>query len=450
MDYMQLVKDVAAKAAANGAEAEAYLEEQSQTEIKVDRGEVEQLSQSGSLGLGVRVIKNGQTGYAYTSDLSDEGVGATIKAAVELAEVATPDENRSLPDPQPITEEDLKLFDPGFDDITADQKINFLKQVEQAALNYDKRVIMTNMTTYGDQSSTVYLANSKGFAGSYRNTAAYSFLMGVAKGEDGMMNAMNLAVGQSLHDLDAGEIGAGAGKRAVQLLDGKQVPTQKTTVVFDALVTGELLGYLAMAMTAQSMQRGRSFLVDKIGQDIASDKVTLLDNGRLPGGWASAPFDAEGVPTKATRLIDEGVFQTVIYDSYTARQDGVESTGNARRGSHRDMPTLAPSNFMMQPGHISQEDLFAGIEQGLYVTTIMQTGGINPVNGDCSMAANGLWIENGKLTKPVNGVTVATTLPELLKNISEVANDLRVVPFAGAVGAPTIRVDDVMVGGSEG
>jgi len=263
-----------------------------------------------------------------------------------------------------------------------------------------------------------------------------------------MMNALNLGVSNFFKELDAEEIGRGAGKRAVELLSGEIIETQTCTVVFDPMVAGEIFAYLSMALTAEAMQRGRSFLIDKMGQDVASDKVTLLDNGRLPGGIASAPFDGEGVPTSATRLIDEGVLQNVIYDSYTASRDGKQSTGNAARGGHRSLPTLAPTNFYLQPGHATREELIAGVENGLYVTTIMQTGGINPVSGDCSMGANGLWIENGKLTRPINGVTVATTLQNLLMNISEVANDLRILPFYGAIGAPTIRVDNVTVGGA--
>jgi PmbA protein len=141
------------------------------------------------------------------------------------------------------------------------------------------------------------------------------------------------------------------------------------------------------------------------------------------------------------------VFQAVIYDSYTARRDGVKATGNATRSSHRELPALRPTNFYLQPGVVSRDALIAGVERGLYVTSIMQTGGINPITGDCSMGANGLWIEKGVLTHAVNGVTVATTLPDLLKNISEVASDLRIVPFMGAIGAPTIRVENVTVGG---
>ena len=446
-DYMQLAKDVVEKTAAFGVDAEVFISSETETEIKVDRGEVERLTQASSFGLGVRAIKDGRTGYAYTSDFSDEGIDSVVKSAVELSEVATQDEYRTLPETQSISDEDLKIYDPDLENVPTEKKVAFIKAVEKAALDYDERIIMTNMCSYFDGIVHVYLANSNGFAGSYSRTVAGAFLFGLAKDENGMRNAMDLDMSNFFKDLNAEKIGRGAGKRAVDLLSGKTVETQTCTVVFDPLVGSQIMASLAQALTAQAMQRERSFLINKMGQDVASDKVTLLDNGRMPGGFASAPFDGEGVPTSATRLIDEGVLQNVIYDSYTAGRDGVQSTGNAGRNGHRSMPGLAPTNFYMQPGQVTQEELIAGVEKGLYVTDIMTVGGINPVNGDCSMGANGIWIEDGKLTHSINGVTVATTLSDLLMNVSEVANDLRVVPFFGAIGTPTIRVDNVTVAG---
>ncbi len=450
-DYLQLAQDVVKKLAARGVEADAVIMDDAETRVRVDRGEVEQLSQSGSRGIGIRVIDGGRVGYAYTADFSSESLDEAASAAYDLAQVATPDEFRALPESQPIPDdvlnEDLEIWDDDLPGVPTDAKIALAKDVEQAALDYDPRVVMTVHCTYADGISRVYLANSKGFAGSYQRTVAYSYLDGVGRDEGGQTMAMGLGVSNFFSDLDAEAIGQEAGKRAVDLLGGQPVETQTGTVVFDAMVMADILGTISQALTAQAMQRGRSYLLGKMGQDVGSDKVSIVDNGRLKRGLASAPFDGEGVPTSATRLIDEGVLQNVIYDSYTARKDGVKSTGNAQRGSHRGLPRLGPSNFYLQPGTASFDKLIAGVHRGLYVTSIMQVGGINSINGDCSMGASGIWIENGKLTRPVTGVTVATTLEDLLKNVAEVANDLRVVPFGGAIGAPTVRVEGVRIGG---
>ena len=449
MNYLELAQDVVRRAAARGVEAEAIIIDEQETLIRVDRGQVEQLSQSGSKGLGVRVIDGGRVGYAYTSDFSTESVKETWQAAIELARVATPDEHRALPDPQPIPGEDLEIWDPDLPGISTEEKVALAKEVEEAALAYDPRVAMTDHCTYQDGISHVYLANSRGFAGAYDRTVAVSYVTGIGRDEGGQTADHGLGVSNFFRDLDPQAIGREAGQRAVQILGGQPVKTQKATVVFDPMVTGEILGYLSMALTAEAMQRGRSFLIGKMGQEVGADIVSLLDNGRLKRGLASAPFDGEGVPTSASRLIDEGVLQNVIYDSYTARKDGAASTGNAQRGSHRSLPSLGPSNFYLQPGSLSHKEIIAGVERGFYVTRIMQTGGTDPITGDCSMGASGLWIENGQLTRPVSGVTVATTLPDLLQNIVVVGDDLRVVPFMGVIGAPTIRVEGVTIGGTK-
>jgi PmbA protein len=448
-DYLELAQDVARRASTRGVEAEAIIIDEQETMIRVDRGQVEQLSQSGSKGLGVRVIDSGRVGYAYTSDFSAASIEETWQAALDLARVATPDEHRALPDPQPIPDEDLEIWDPDLPAVSTEEKIAFAKQVEEAALAYDPRVVMTNRCTYQDAIAHVYLANSRGFAGAYDRTVAISYAIGIGRDEGGQTEAFGLGVSNYYRDLDAEAIGREAGQRAVQILGGQPVETQTATVVFDPMVTGEILGYLSMALTAEAMQRGRSFLIGKMGQQVGADRVSLLDNGRLKRGLASAPFDGEGVPTSATRLIDEGLLQDVIYDTYTARKDGVASTGNAQRGSHRSLPSLAPSNFYLQPGILSPDEIIAGVDRGLYVTRIMQTGGTDPITGDCSMGASGLWIENGQLTRPVTEVTVATTLPDLLQNIVAVGDDLRVVPFMGIIGAPTIRVEGVTIGGTK-
>jgi PmbA protein len=315
INYLELAKEVV-KRAANGVEAEVIITRGSETHIRVSQGEVEQMSQSGARGMGVRIIDGGRTGYAYTSDFSDDSIEKTWRTAVELAKVATPDPYRALPDPRPIPDEDLDIWDKKLPAVTTQDKIAFLRRVEQAALDYDPRVIVTQWCTYEDTVEHVHLANSRGFAGEYGRTVVASFLIGVARGDDGVMtNAFGLGVSNFYDDLDPEAIGREAGEKSVSLLGGKPVPTQVGTVVLDPIVGGQVLTALASALSAEAWQKKRSFLLDKMGQQVGSDMVTLMDNGRLKRGLASAPFDGEGVPTSATRLIDEGVLQNLIYDS---------------------------------------------------------------------------------------------------------------------------------------
>ncbi len=447
-DYLELTKEIAARAAVDGAEAEVIITDERETTVQVEGGNVEKLSQAGSRGMGVRVINGGKTGYAYTSDLSEESVEQTWKTAVELSQVATADEFRKLPEPQPIPEADLGIYDAKLVDLPVEQKVDFARRIERAALDYDERVFLTNRCSYNDGITHTYLANSKGFAGSYGRTGVYGLVAAIARDAEGsMVNAAAFRVSNFFHQLNPEEIGAAAAKKAISILGGKPIPTQKASVVLDHFVGAQILMAYAQALSAESWQRSRSFLMGKMGEEVGSSMVTLMDNGRLEGGFASAPFDGEGVPTGATRLIDEGVLQNLMYDSYTAAKEGKMSTGNAGRVGHRSMPALSPSNFYMQPGQKSPEDIIKGVERGLYVISVMQTGGIDPVTGDCSMSANGLWIENGEIRQPVGGVTIATTLGDLLRNISDVGNDLQQIPFFGSLGVPTLRVDNVTIGG---
>ncbi|MEZ4728001.1 MAG: TldD/PmbA family protein [Caldilineaceae bacterium] len=449
MDYLQIAQDVVNAASASGADAEAYIAVGTETQIQVRQGEVEKLSYAGSKGLGVRVIRDGKMGYAHTSDFTPASLTKTVEAALTLAEIADPDPNRTLPEPKPISDEDLAIYDASMLTATAEEKVAFQKAVEAAAFAYDTRVKVSNMNSYFDAVSQVFLVNSKGFTGSYQSTFAGGYIMVMAM--DGADRAMGFGMGvdRSLNALDAERIGREAGEKAVKLLGGRPVPTQTATVVYTPFAAAGLLGALSRALTAEAMQRNRTFLQDKLGETVASDVVTLLDNGRLPGGLATRPFDDEGNPTSATRLIDEGVFQAVLYDEYTAHKDGVNSTGNASRHGHSAPPQLAPSNFYVQPGQQTPEEVIAGVEKGLYVVNTMNTHSINPVSGDYSVSAQGFWIENGKITHPVNNVTIALPLPQLLKNVQSVGNDLTFLPFGGSIGSPTIRVDGVMIGGSE-
>lgn len=449
MDYLQLAQRVVQDASAEGREVEVIITEGKETEISISQGEVEQLQQNGPRGMGVRVLIDGRTGYAFTSDFSEESIAQTWQTAIELAQVATPDEFRKLPPAQAVPDEDLGLWHEAMVEVPTEEKIAFAKRMEQAALDTDDRIFLVNTCDYGDQIGHTYLANSKGFASSYGQTVAFGIVGAIAKDGDQAVAAFDFRVANSLAELDAEMIGQGAAQKALRMLGGQPVPTQTTTVVLDHLVGAQILGAFSAALSAESWQRSRSFLIGKMGQEIGSSMVTIMDNGRLKGGLGSAPFDGEGVPTKATRLVDEGVLQNLIYDSYTAAKDDTFSTGNAARNGHRGLPRLGPSNFYMQPGLKSRDELIADVEDGFYVLSVMQTGGIDPVTGDCSMSANGVWIKDGQLTDPIGGVTIATTLGDFLQNISDVGSDLRQLPFMGSLGVPTLRVDNVRVGGSE-
>ena len=448
MNYEKIANQVIQIAGNVGAEAEAYITNGKQTQITVSKGKVEKLSYAGSKGLGVRIIKEGRMGYAYTSDFSPDSVRQVTEDAIALMEAVDADEFRQFPEPQEILDEDLGIYDPEAAKISPEEKINIAIALEKASYAADERVKVVLFANYSDGVQTTYLQNSKGFKGSYDASFAAASCMTLAMDGEERARGMAFGTGRSARDLKPEEIGTEAGELAARLLGGRPVPTQESTIVFSSFAAAGIMSALARALNGEAMQKGRSFLHGKLGQDVASDTVSILDNGRLHGGFASRPFDAEGNPTTATRLIDEGVLQALLYDTYAAAREGTSSTGNANRGSHRSAPDLSPSNFYLQPGHQTPEELIGDVKQGLYVANVMNQAAINPVSGDYSVSAQGFWIEDGQKTFPVNNVTIAIPLDQMLQNVKAVADDLTFLPFFGALGAPTFRVDGVMIGGT--
>jgi PmbA protein len=447
MDEQKLAERIVAEASSQSAEVEVYVQSGRETRIQIDEGKVENLSHAGKKGMGVRVILEDSEGYAYTSDFSDESLSKTWKSAYQLAQVGDADEFRGLPDVEQMIEQDLEIFDASTAETPINEKIDFLLGVERAALGFDKRIFKTNRCTYIDEDEVVTLVNSKGFSGSYRRSYAASFVLAIGREGESTSMGRGIDAAIALTDLNAEEIGQEAARKCIQLLGGKAVESQEASVVLVPEIASQFITFLSLALKADDMQRGRSFLLGKMGQDVASDNVSLLDNGRLKGGLASAPFDAEGVPRRPTKLIEEGILQSVLHNTYTARKDGVKSTGNAARQSHRQPPALLPSNFYLQPGEIAPEEIISGVDRGLYVLNTMSTGGINPVSGDYSVAARGIWIEDGELVGPVNEVTIAASMEQMLKQVSAVGNDLRFIPIYGVFGSPTIRIDGMTIAG---
>ena len=448
MHYLEMAQDLIGHASIGGVEAEAIIIEGQTTMIRVNSGEVQELSQASSKGLGVRVIKEGRMGYAYTSDFSASALEDTWRGAFALAESADPDEFRALPEPrQGDAEKDLQIYDPEFRNLTADEKVALILDVERAALAYDSHIVASSFCTYQDGLSRVYLANSQGFARSYESTGAAAYLRAIGRDEEGQTAGLGLGFSISYSDLNAEEIGQEASRKALQLLGGKPVETQRAIVVMDPFVGVEFLSFISEALTAESFQRGRSFLMDKLGQKVASSQVSMVDDGRLIKGFASAPFDGEGVPTSATRLIERGILEQLLYDTYSALKDGTRSTGNAQRSSYRDLPSPAPTNLYLEPSSQSLKDVIHGIDKGLYMVNSMNTGGINPVNGDYSVGASGLWIDKGQLVRPVAGVTVAGNMLDMLQNVVAVGDDLRFIPIYGSIGAPTMVIEGMTIGG---
>jgi len=251
------------------------------------------------------------------------------------------------------------------------------------------------------------------------------------------------SVARSLSRLDSPEnVGKIAAQRALRRLGARRVKTTEVPVVLDPLVATSILEHVFEGVNGDSVYRGASFLAGKLGQQVAASHVTVVDDGTMVGGFGTSPFDGEGVPTRRTVVIENGVLNSYLLNSYTAKKLGLKTTGNAARGL-AGTPGIGPGNYFLQPGSRTPQQVIGDIKEGLYITEFLGMG-VNLVTGDYSRGASGLWISGGELAYPVEEITVAGNLKEIFKNLSEVANDLE---FRGSVAAPTLRIDGLTVGG---
>ncbi|NLC06753.1 MAG: TldD/PmbA family protein [Syntrophomonadaceae bacterium] len=404
--------------------------------IEVREQTVENLKLAEERGLGLRVFRDGRMGFAYSADLSPEAVEEVIQAALANSRQTTVDEGNCLPSPVASYPE-LDLYDPRIRQAEVESKIELAKEVERVGREYDPRIKITESAGYEDSEYQITIANSLGLNASY--CGAYCGLYLVVVGQEQDDNQTGFAVQYRLRydELEPNKVGREAAEKAVRMLGARKIGTCRVPVVLDPYVATSFLGVLAPALTAEAVQKGKSLFASRLGQSVGSEAITIIDDGTLANGIASSPFDGEGFPSSRTVLIDRGNLQTFLYNTYTAARDGVVSTGNGVRGSFKTTPEVGTTNFFIQPGSISPEKLISDISEGLYITEVMGMHTANPISGDFSVGAAGLWIKNGELTTPVRGVAIAGNLAELLQAVEGVADNLT---FFGGKGSPTIRI----------
>ena len=423
--------------------AEAYFEEGEELSIEVRDGEVENLKVARDAGLGVRVIQGSRLGYSYTSKLGRDDVVETLKAALANAKAASEDPYYSLPQPAE-TYPQLDLEDPQMGEIPLEEKIEIARQMEKSGRSFHPLVKLTEQISYEELRYENAIANTEGVL----LTSKGGFCGGVAAlvaGKEGdLQTGFAVDFKRRVQDLDPEAIGREAAGKAVRMIGAQRLPTKRVPVVMDPYVVVSFLGMLSSALTAEAVQKGRSLFAGKVGQKVAAPEVSIADDGTKPDGILSLPFDGEGVPTQRTVLVENGVLKGFLHNTYTAAKDGVLSTGNAVRGSYQSPPQLGSTNFYLSPGKWNPDAIIRDTGEGFYLTEVMGMHTANPISGDFSLGAAGIWIHNGELTTPVRGMVIAGNILELLERVDAVGSDLR---FFGSRGAPTIRVASLTVSG---
>jgi PmbA protein len=438
---------VDAALAAGATDAEAWVERRTRRQIRVYDGELESLSDAGGRGVGVRAFVGARTGYAYGTELSEEGVSDVARAARAAAEVADEDEYAGLPDELGSARMD-GLASPELASWSTERKVALTLAIERAA-RAREGVTQVENAVYSDGDGAVALANSRGFAAEYAATQTWAYASAFAGEGSALMTGLGVGLGRDPAALDPEAIGGEAADRALSLVGARQPQSRRCPVVLDAFVAASFMGFIGAMLSAESVQRGRSLFADREGDEVADATLVLADDGTDPDGPASAPFDGEGSRTRRTPLLENGRLLTFLFDSRTARRAGRATTGSARRGSYRSPPSVGTTNLVVEPG---AED-FGGLARlagdGLYVTEVAGLhAGVNPISGTFSVGASGRLIANGELGEPVRELTIASDLVSMLKAVRAVGSEPRWVPFGGSVKTPPLLVGEMAVSGS--
>ncbi len=434
----------AVEAARPGEAIEAYAERSAKTEVDALRGGVEGLTFAESRGVGVRLIRDGRLGYAYAADPSLEEVRDAVARARENGGFATPDEHNVLPEPAPIEPLDA-LFDAEQAALDTDRKVRLALELEARATSRDPRVRKVENVQYGDVVSSVAIASTTGVRATYQRTDVWCLVVALAEQGDETQTGFSYRVGRALAELDWEGVADEAVERGTRMLGAVKPATMRVPVVLDPFAGSSFLGVLAGALSAEAVQKQRSLFAGLVGQQVGAETFTLVDDGRLLAGPAASPFDDEGVPTSRTELFTRGTLNGFLHDTYTAHRGGTVSTGNAKRAGYRSAPGVGVSNFYVEPGDASFEEILRRAEGGVLIQDVSGVhSGANPISGEFSVGATGLRISGGALGKPVREMTIASTIPEMLKAVAAVGDDLR---FFTAVGVPSILIGEMTVAG---
>jgi PmbA protein len=322
-------------------------------------------------------------------------------------------------------------------------RIQAAMDAEEAALSWDPRITNSEGASFSAYAGQRVFANSRGFVGSYRMSSCSLSATPVARQGDSMERDYWYSLARSHSDLESpAHVGRRAAERTIRRLGARKVPTQKAPVIFDPITARSLLGNIFEAVEGDGIYRKASFLEGHLGARVASDNVTVIDDGGLPGLFGTSPFDDEGVPSRRTVVIDRGVLRSYLLNTYTARKLGLRTTGNAARGVTGNAG-VGHGNFFLEKGRQSPQEMIRGIRRGLYVTELIGQG-VNVVTGDYSRGAAGLWIENGEFAYPVSEITIAATLQQMLMDVEAVGSDLE---FRGSVAAPTLLIREMTISG---
>lgn len=446
---LQAIADRVVAQAAPDEQVEAFVMRGGETEVRVYEGDVEHFVSAQSEGVGIRVIRQGRTGFAYAATLDESAIAEVLADARDNVQFGTIDEFAAIAEPDGVAVTEQPLWSDRLADYPTDDKIDLATRLEQLASGADPRVRVDD-SNYADAWGVSAVATTTGVRQSGRENGCFvsvSTLADEGSGDDAeTQTGFGFSVGRSPDEFDLDKASSEAVDRATRLLGATQPPSRRVTVVLDPFVTAQFLGVISSTLNGEAVVKGRSLFRDRLGEQVAAQGVTLVDDPTNPLAYTATDVDGEGLAGRRNVLIEDGVLQRFVHNSYSARRADTVSTGNATRGGFAGTPSVGCLALSLVPGEREQEALIADVDDGLLVQSMQGLhSGVNPISGDFSTGAAGLLITNGTVGAPVREITIASTLQRMLLDIVEVGADIDWLPMRAA-GMSLVIADVTMSG----
>jgi PmbA protein len=445
----EIVQNVMEYAKKKGfTDSEIYYSGNKNFTVKIHEGKIDSYTISQGEGVSFRGIFNGKMGYSYSEKVDESSVELLVKEAINNSEIIdSDDEEKIFFGGKDYF--DINSYNSCLESIKEEDKIKFALEMEKEAKSADDRITAVQYCVYGDGYGEMSISNSQGLSLKDRANNAYAYVSVIAKEGEDIKTGMAYRVTNDFYSLDPKEIAREAANEAVSMLGAKTLKSGEYPVIIKNTAVADLLEAFVDIFSAEVVQKNLSLLKGKLNTQIAVEGITLTDNPHMKEGFASASFDGEGYPTKGKNIIENGVLKTFLHNMKTAAIDGVDSTGNASRGSYKSSIGISPSNFYIQPGSATFEDMIGDTKRGVYIVELQGLhSGLNPVSGDFSLSSYGYLIENGKIDRPVNQITISGNFFQMIKEIENIGSDLRFgLPSGAYIGAPSLKIKSLAIAG---
>lgn len=429
---------------AGAEQAEVFLKSATNLSIEAKHQAIETLEKSTTSGYCLRVIRDGRLGFSYATEPA--AWQRVVELAVEASRHAEPDDYNGLASTSGYA--DVAVYDDAIAMLPETDAIRAALMIEKAARDRDPRITKIRKAASSFTTTETRILSSLGIDVAYRATACSAQIMAVAEQQSESQMGWDYQGSRFLRDIDFVAVGRKAADRALSLLGAEKIASLKGSIVLEHSVAAEFLGILSSALLSESVQKKKSMFAGRLGQQVIAERLRIVDSGLIPGRLGSRPFDDEGVAMAEKTLIDHGTLKRFLYNTYTARKDGVVSTGNAVRGGFKGMPSVGPSNLFLDA--VSDADrekadsLMGHIDKGMVVNETMGMHTANPISGEFSVGVSGLWVEGGKVVRPAKEAVISGNILDLFKNVALVGDDLI---FYGNIGAPSLLIEGIDISG---